>query len=119
MTDEVTPGINATESAIELARELGINIAAIKGTGEDGRVLKKDVEALGITVMPEAQDVEIAISTPGRTPQPRVRVAPPGARPTHYRFRRHIDKFRPGDLVPEGVYSDAELAGMLRSGAVE
>lgn len=36
--------VNATEAAIELAREHGVLLSEIEGSGEDGRVLKSDVE---------------------------------------------------------------------------
>ena len=38
--------VNATESAIEFAKENNIKIQQVKGSGAEGRVLKKDVEAL-------------------------------------------------------------------------
>lgn len=37
---------NATEGAIELAAKHGIDLADVSGTGKDGRILKRDVEAL-------------------------------------------------------------------------
>lgn len=37
-------GIDATDAAIELAAEAGIDITTLEGTGEDGRILKSDVE---------------------------------------------------------------------------
>jgi pyruvate dehydrogenase E2 component (dihydrolipoamide acetyltransferase) len=42
----VTPlEVDATDSARELAEEHGIDLNGIDGSGEDGRVLKSDVEA--------------------------------------------------------------------------
>ena len=41
----LAPVVNATRGAIALASESGIDILAVAGTGEDGRVLKADVEA--------------------------------------------------------------------------
>lgn len=35
--------LNATDAAIELAREAGIDISDVEGTGLDGRILKSDV----------------------------------------------------------------------------
>lgn len=35
--------IDATDAAIELAAELGTELASVEGTGDDGRVLKGDV----------------------------------------------------------------------------
>ena len=40
------PEVNATDSAIELAEKQNIKIQQVKGSGAEGRVLKKDVEAL-------------------------------------------------------------------------
>lgn len=37
--------IDATDAARELADEYGVDLAFVEGTGEDGRVLKGDVEA--------------------------------------------------------------------------
>ncbi|MCP4424273.1 MAG: hypothetical protein GY803_07280 [Chloroflexi bacterium] len=36
--------IDATDSAVKLADEHGIDLATIKGTGADGRITKRDVE---------------------------------------------------------------------------
>jgi pyruvate/2-oxoglutarate dehydrogenase complex dihydrolipoamide acyltransferase (E2) component len=36
---------DATPAAVEAAEELGVDLADVKGTGEDGRVTKADVEA--------------------------------------------------------------------------
>lgn len=44
--------IDATDAARELAGEHGIELAKIEGTGEDGRVLKSDVQA----AVAEAED---------------------------------------------------------------
>lgn len=41
---EAESEVNATDAAIALADELGIEIATISGTGADGRVTKADVE---------------------------------------------------------------------------
>jgi pyruvate/2-oxoglutarate dehydrogenase complex dihydrolipoamide acyltransferase (E2) component len=37
---------NATESAIRLAEEHGIDLAEVEGTGPNGRIFLRDVEAL-------------------------------------------------------------------------
>lgn len=42
-TADVTP-VNATQSAIELADEHGIDLSAITGTGAGGKITKGDVE---------------------------------------------------------------------------
>jgi len=38
-----SPDLEATEAAIALAKEKGIDLANIKGTGEGGKILKGDV----------------------------------------------------------------------------
>lgn len=42
---DVPESVNATDAAVELAAEHGIDMADVEGTGEDGRILKSDVEA--------------------------------------------------------------------------
>jgi 2-oxoglutarate dehydrogenase E2 component (dihydrolipoamide succinyltransferase) len=37
--------LKATQAALDLAHELGVDPANIKGTGKDGRITKADVEA--------------------------------------------------------------------------
>jgi pyruvate/2-oxoglutarate dehydrogenase complex dihydrolipoamide acyltransferase (E2) component len=38
--------IDATQSAIELAKANGIDLKSVKGSGQGGKILKKDVEVL-------------------------------------------------------------------------
>lgn len=38
------PKINATETAVNLAEERGVDLAMVTGTGVDGRITKGDVE---------------------------------------------------------------------------
>ena len=42
----VAAEVDATDSAKELAEEHGVNLAAVEGTGEGGRITKGDVEAV-------------------------------------------------------------------------
>lgn len=42
---EANPDYDATDGAVEAAKELGIELADVKGTGADGRITKSDVEA--------------------------------------------------------------------------
>ena len=44
-TIPVQTGIDATDAAVKLAAEHGLDLAAITGTGTDGRIIKSDVEA--------------------------------------------------------------------------
>ena len=44
IVDEDT--INATDAALDLAREYGVDVTQIVGTGADGRVLKSDVRKI-------------------------------------------------------------------------
>ena len=38
-------GVSVTDSAFELARENGINLRTVEGTGADGKIVKADVQA--------------------------------------------------------------------------
>lgn len=37
--------VNATPDAIELAKENGVDLSTVEGSGKDGRILKSDVQA--------------------------------------------------------------------------
>ena len=43
--EEPADEVDATQAAIDHAEAMGIDLAAIQGTGKDGRVTKADVEA--------------------------------------------------------------------------
>lgn len=49
--------IDATDSAIELARENNIDLSGVEGSGENGRILKRDVSAL-VGEEPEGEEPE-------------------------------------------------------------
>lgn len=58
--------INATETAIELASDVGINIEKVTGTGKDGRITKSDVqdfvqEMIGDS--PEQVELDVEVHT--------------------------------------------------------
>lgn len=38
--------LDATDTAVELAEEHGVDLTKVEGTGADGRILKSDVEAV-------------------------------------------------------------------------
>jgi pyruvate/2-oxoglutarate dehydrogenase complex dihydrolipoamide acyltransferase (E2) component len=44
--DDENPKIDVTDGAIKLANEHGIDLSSIQGSGADGRIVKRDVEAL-------------------------------------------------------------------------
>lgn len=44
---EPVSGVLASEAVRALARDLGVDIEAVEGTGKDGRVLKSDVQKAG------------------------------------------------------------------------
>lgn len=39
-------GVNASESVAEYARELGVDLSKVEGTGKDGRILKSDIRSI-------------------------------------------------------------------------
>jgi len=43
--------LNATPGAIDLARELGIDLVEVEGTGAEGKIYKADVERLRVPEM--------------------------------------------------------------------
>lgn len=42
--DQNAPEYDATDGALEAAKELGVDLANVTGTGADGRITKADVE---------------------------------------------------------------------------
>jgi pyruvate/2-oxoglutarate dehydrogenase complex dihydrolipoamide acyltransferase (E2) component len=46
----------ATDSAVNLAAEYGIDLATVKGSGADGRILKGDVEAAIAALLAEDEE---------------------------------------------------------------
>jgi len=46
-TAEAEPEINATDGAVEYAKEVGVDLSDVKGSGVGGRITKGDVEAAG------------------------------------------------------------------------
>ena len=45
LSDHTEVGVaNATASAVQLAEELGVDLANVTGTGKDGKITKPDVE---------------------------------------------------------------------------
>lgn len=86
----------ATPAVRRLARDLGVNIDSIRGSGIGGRVLEKDVRAAAAGVGAPAQPVQAAPRTaprvepvrkePPPTPRPSVQLAP-GDATTRVPFR--------------------------------
>lgn len=68
MSDE----INATEAAAEYAKENGVNLAEVKGTGADGRITKSDVQdyvnAAAKPELPVEPEREQEFSAPATNP---------------------------------------------------
>lgn len=42
---DATTSVDATDGAVEFAAEHGVDLASVKGSGKDGRIVKADVEA--------------------------------------------------------------------------
>lgn len=61
-----SPGVLATPATRRLARELGVDIASVKGSGPQGRVTDEDVRR----AMPGARTFAATVTVPG--PSPRV-----------------------------------------------
>lgn len=50
--------VNATDTAIKLAQEHGIDLSTVQGTGADGRILKTDVQAVVDALQSEANPTD-------------------------------------------------------------
>jgi len=69
--------VKASPLARKMASEQGIDLAAIAGSGPEGRIIKRDVEAaMGGTAQPAAQPV-----APAETPRPAVEPSAPVGAP--------------------------------------
>lgn len=51
--------VDATEAAIELAEELGVDLSEVEGSGTDGRIMKPDVEAFLVNEEDESEEEEV------------------------------------------------------------
>jgi len=61
--------VKASPLARKLATEHGVNLAAVSGTGPDGRIIKRDIEAaMGGTTAPQPAAVPVAAPAPAATP---------------------------------------------------
>ena len=71
---EAPEGVKASPIARRLARELGVDLAKLKGSGPDGRIVKEDVQAAGS----RGQRRPAAAGAPSQrpTPTPRPRTGP-------------------------------------------
>ena len=59
--------IFASPLAKKIAEDKGINLADVKGSGENGRIVKKDVEAFKPSAKPAGAQAEKPVSTPEKT----------------------------------------------------
>jgi pyruvate dehydrogenase E2 component (dihydrolipoamide acetyltransferase) len=72
----------ATPATRRRARELGVDILRVRGTGEGGRVTLADVERAAAAPAPAARPVERAAPAPAPKPAPAPRAAPaPATKP--------------------------------------
>ena len=81
--------IFASPLAKRIAAEKGIDLAAIKGSGPDGRIVKADVEYAQPTAAPKPAPAAKPAPAPTPTPQP-VFVAPGDTRVPHTSIRKVI-----------------------------
>ncbi len=51
--------IDATDAALELAEELGVDLSEVEGSGIDGRITKPDVEAFLVEEEDESEEEEV------------------------------------------------------------
>jgi len=49
---DTAPPVNATPGAIDLAKELGVDLSKVEGSGFEGRITKTDVDAYAQTGKP-------------------------------------------------------------------
>lgn len=48
---EYAPVIDASDGAVELAAEAGIDLSTVEGSGKDGRILKRDLKGYNTRMM--------------------------------------------------------------------
>lgn len=77
---ESSDRLKASPLAKNMAREAGVDLAALQGSGENGRIVKRDVEAaLGTTPAAAAAasaPAPVAVATPAPTPAPAPALVP-------------------------------------------
>jgi len=64
--------VHATPLIRRLAREFGVNLAKVKGTGRKGRILREDVQAYVKDAVKRAEAAPAAAGIPGMLPWPKV-----------------------------------------------
>ncbi|MBC8946080.1 pyruvate dehydrogenase complex dihydrolipoyllysine-residue acetyltransferase [Xenorhabdus indica] len=64
--------VHATPVIRRLAREFGVNLAKVKGTGRKGRILREDVQAYVKDAIKRAEAAPAGGSLPGMLPWPKV-----------------------------------------------
>lgn len=98
MSEETTDNINATQGAINFAKEMGVDLREVEGTGVEGRITKNDVdryledskgdqEAPVVVTEPVSVQPAAPVPAPAPTPKPVAKVeqtpvapAPPASR---------------------------------------
>jgi len=66
------PGVLATPKVRGLAKQMGIDLNTVKGTGAHGRVLAEDLKGAGAAAAAAAAPAPVAAAAPSFTPPPRV-----------------------------------------------
>ena len=71
--------VKASPVARRVARERGVDLSSLTGTGPGGRILKSDVESAGVPAQAPATAAAAAAPPPAPAPTPAVSSAPPPA----------------------------------------
>ncbi|UYZ63546.1 pyruvate dehydrogenase complex dihydrolipoamide acetyltransferase [Hymenobacter weizhouensis] len=98
--------IFASPLAKSIAREKGIDLSTIKGSGENGRIVSRDLENVSATAAPAAAPQPAVAPQPAAQPQP---AQPQAAAPA-----LAATSLQPATQQPEGTYTDTPVSQMRK-----